>query len=94
MSAHTPGPWNLSGKYPSARVQAGEFEFLLTNWRGDSPDVWLANTRLCAAAPELLTALKMAEAYASLNTVDSRPPTPEQLATWRAAIAKAEQGAK
>src|SRR5258708_1056556 len=65
--AHTPGPWTLHRKYPSARIVAGEFEFLQTNGRGDNPDVWLANARLVAAAPELLDALKqLMKAYESV----------------------------
>lgn len=53
-SKHTPGPWLVKGKQ-SIRGSDGEY-IAKTNWNNGA-----ANARLIAAAPELLSALQVAE---------------------------------
>jgi hypothetical protein len=55
---HTPGPWTVQEHNSGASiVHAGPFEVLLTNRVGAKADVWTANARLIAAAPEMKRAL-------------------------------------
>lgn len=61
MSKHTPGPW-VDGGYD---VEASDRTLVcsMSGWRG--PQATKANARLIAAAPELLEALKLADAALS-----------------------------
>ena len=54
-TAHTPGPWLVKGRQ-SVRGSAGEY-IAKANWNNGE-----ANARLIAAAPDLLIALREAEA--------------------------------
>lgn len=65
---HTPGPWQLfhvvNGKHETTAVTSqGQHEII--NWMGFDGAYFqksnLANARLCAAAPDLLEALKLAQ---------------------------------
>lgn len=59
---HTPGPWEAVGSLVRTRLTAGEREGLLVAdcYRGSywTPETREANTRLIAAAPDLLAALR------------------------------------
>lgn len=97
---HTPGPWTLLSDRIAAPCHEHRNCEKTIAWltrqgvlqcsndgRGQSP-----NARLIAAAPDLLAALKRAEAYTSLNIVTA-PPQDTSFAVLeaiRAAIAKAE----
>lgn len=100
MSKHTPGPWKLhridsdTVFVTEDRIARGESIpgynrklVEMPHWSDDNYDEKMANTRLIAAAPELLEALKKVfEDYAS--------PDWRNLSTnidlMKAAIAKAE----
>ena len=61
MTAHTPGPWRSESPYVSAA--AGEHRKIVADCDQHFPDDECeANTRLIAAAPELLAALEQAVA--------------------------------
>lgn len=53
MSAHTTGPWIVTGKQTIRSDSDGDFLVANANWRNGE-----ANARLIAAAPELLEALR------------------------------------
>lgn len=66
MAKHTPGPWELDGVevYPVNGHRACDAICELS--AGQSDDLFEANARLIAAAPELLEALeRLLEAYSS-----------------------------
>lgn len=82
MSAHTPGPWTIhtDPRFPNVRTilfPDGETEF--ENTAAASNQTEMANLRLCAAAPELLDALKgvfalMDEGFLVRNIRDDSKP--------------------
>ena len=99
MAAHTPGPWRLDSPYVSA--PSGEHRKIVADCdQYFSDDECEANTRLIAAAPELLAALEQALAViasdemraacdmADLHGMPYRGPTVDR-AAMRALIAKA-----
>jgi len=105
MNKHTPGPWFWDEEVPT--------DYMTADWMNRAPWLLgengqqvldgqivcknLANVRLIAAAPELLEALKKAEAHlhALMAHIDTKPPKFQEYC-WdkvleaRAAIAKAE----
>lgn len=105
MSGHTPGPWYHGGKHPDC-----EARYVKSNAPGYAVEIAIlfhsdgaeqeANCRLIAAAPELLEAIKLAEAaLADIGDADREPGddlawcerrAAEPLLIIRAAIAKAE----
>jgi hypothetical protein len=97
---HTPGPWRVFLTKDGRRVIGigeltgeGIADCGFGVWRGGSAEA-IANAYLIAAAPELLAALKAAQAIRPGNWDDDDDP--DQAAAWRAvdaAIAKAEGGA-
>lgn len=87
---HTPGPWRAREHNSGASiVDAGPFQILLTNTVGATADVWTANARLIAAAPELLQLVK--EALDEFENPHSLLDIRDWMAAAKAAIAKAEQ---
>lgn len=95
VGPYTPGPWTVERKRGRYVVTAptGERVAHVVKW---VPDVEVADAHLIAAAPELLAALKaLMDDYEQLigaGVVSSNEPT--QLSAARAAIAKAEGGAR
>ncbi len=53
---HTPGPWHVSD---SNEVLDEESCLVVAEIMGERPEIYKANARLIAAAPELLEALKL-----------------------------------
>ena len=99
MAEHTPGPWRSQSPYVSA--PSGEHRKIVADCdQHFSDDECEANTRLIAAAPELLAALEQALAVigsdemrlacemADLHGMPYRGPTVDR-ATMRNLIAKA-----
>lgn len=89
-AAHTPGPWEFvqagSGDFPTWNVRIGDRGFIRLPATADM-DVMDADARLIAAAPDLLKALRKADATLELEGCREGGPTRKQI---RAAIAKAE----
>lgn len=92
MSAHTEGPWLVTGPYPitgggrAFAVQSEDLTVALITANGDDEPQSKTDANLIAAAPELLKALRdVVRAYE--NSVGTT--TPSTLAA-RSAIAKAE----
>jgi hypothetical protein len=111
MSAHTPGPWAVwpmgrylvisctgSGmqKHPQEGMHVAHVKMPDENKEWDQ--LWEANARLIAAAPELLQALiDLDEAYCDISSGtcrESRESGRNALIAARAAIAKASGGAQ
>ncbi len=85
MSRHTPGPWRLVEDRMNGSFQVyGKTLALFECWRRDDAQTEIANTRLAAAAPELLEALEF--------VIRGVPDTWEGVQKARAAIAKATGG--
>ncbi len=64
MMKHTPGPWFINGherytKYVEARIGGGWVQEVAACGPTENPEQQEANARLCAAAPELLEALRI-----------------------------------
>ncbi|RQC90029.1 hypothetical protein [Pseudomonas aeruginosa] len=64
MSKHTPGPWFINGherytKYVEAHIGGGLVQEVAACGPTEKPEQQEANARLCAAAPELLEALRI-----------------------------------
>lgn len=99
MSAHTPGPWRTTKSNPRAICNEGGDKWIAKALVGTaklkSPrflkddDQAEANARLMASAPDLLAALKLMAAEASLADVLGYG-WDEARAAARAAISKAE----
>ena len=87
---HTPGPWTIGGELISKQGTAIEIASVWRNTHPDrsadapDPDTADANSRLIAAAPDLLAAL---EYIVGWNPTDWKAEEARDLA--RAAIAKA-----
>ena len=102
MSKHTPGPWDVSYRLGCpgavkggvtrdyARGSGKDQLFTVHSPQDDNggDDAWHANARLIAAAPELLMALKLADALLSGANMNRAVVEREV----RAAIAKGEGG--
>lgn len=96
---HTPGPWFVSGPFIGPRLAADSgIQIKVARVAGDETDVeCIANARLIAAAPDMLTALKEARAALHKHYVDwdgePEDAVPLQLARAKcdAAIARATQ---
>jgi citrate lyase beta subunit len=102
MSTHTPGPWKVSAL--DARTIGPSRLLVCADSGGEVPQLQgvaivtlrtgetEANARVIAAAPELLAALKAAEADLDAALHGRRPPMhPLELGKlYRAAIVKAE----
>lgn len=102
MSKHTPGPWRLtdgnSDTYECRQIKSADGRSLMGDeqyypWTPSDIEDW----RLIAAAPELLEALKKAEAHlhALMAHIDTKPLRFqeycwEKVLEARKAIAKAE----
>ena len=87
---HTPGPWNTiweSGTH-IIDANAGKTDIAHVINRGN-PDTTEANARLIAAAPELLEALQMVNAFYSEGVDEEDPTERSVMAAVRAAIGKA-----
>lgn len=93
MSAHTPGPWEVIGGAvytatehigTAARIASMDREELRTK-----PVERDANAHLIAAAPDLLEALKLSLAWFLAADCAATPGGRKDLATIRAALAKA-----
>lgn len=71
---HAPGPWEAVGSMVRTRLTAGEREGLLVAdcYRGSywTPETREANTRLIAAAPEMLDALRAIASASSGERAD------------------------
>lgn len=87
MANHTPGPWRVRETDPNAfgfcRVEAEHQNRLLfvcnqTRENATDADIMLANSRLIAAAPELLEALEWLSSYVS-DCEDPHDATGDQL---------------
>jgi hypothetical protein len=84
---HTPGPWLADGA--SVYEERDDFSVICNFWSSSLPE-WEDNARLIAAAPDLLEALKMADAAlrgANMNMAVMQRKI-------EAAIAKAKGGDK
>ena len=70
MSAHTPGPWRVTG--PNVRAGDALVAIVTNHWADEpTPDDEKASTaRLIAAAPELLAALSAMLGAAELDALD------------------------
>jgi hypothetical protein len=102
---HTPGPWHVETEHP-ANVAAGGHELnsecrVLTtcgiiSQSGDTLSRQKANARIIAAAPCLLSALRIASVLLWKNSKNLRSPNPldidEAFALMTAAISKATKG--
>lgn len=102
---HTPGPWRATFAYddPAVVDQDGRLVAMAV-WDGEAmpePDVFAANARLIAAAPELLVQLKMAADFISGHNECLSEPSGSGDREWyaycigllddcKSAIAKAE----
>ena len=87
---HTPGPWEVTNVYPKREpyyIAEGKGNAIACTMGGSRQDQ--ANANLIAAAPELLEALRLAEATLAANLSQS-----DALPEIRAALAKAEGKAK
>ena len=93
VSEHTAGPWKIDRSYPNGlpfgirSCVDGERVLVSRAFSGPSTPCAEANARLIAAAPELLEALKNAEALWAFRSTDD--PQQVWLAQTRTAIAKA-----
>lgn len=95
---HTPGPWGIRYDYV---VQAQSFDggrlvpvAQPYGVNGDGTDLF-ANARLIAAAPELLEALEIAQAFmAGFEDDESQAGIQDNLRQIRAAISKATSPAQ
>lgn len=88
MSAHTPGPWKVTAagsQWSVERKGAKRGEDAMCNG-SQLADDWKANSRLIAAAPDLLDALRLAHDYLAANGWDDDP----RMKPIRASIDKAE----
>ncbi|PWJ80591.1 hypothetical protein C7441_112133 [Pseudaminobacter salicylatoxidans] len=79
----TPGPWTYAGRLGFGHLIDPNIAVAYGGEGSGRTDQGEANARLISAAPDLLVALK--EAVAFHDGEDN-----ETLASWRAAIAKAE----
>lgn len=82
MSKHTPGPWFINGTLGHAVCVVAQVRIAADKLPDSNTD---ADSRLIAAAPDLLEALKLADAM--LSGANMNEKTVEQKV--RAAIAKA-----
>lgn len=92
MSKHTPGPWDKWQTIAAHAATAEEMKVVLAFFYGGKPEKEeeaIANTRLIAAAPDLLEALQLILSSISGWGADTTP-----LDKARAAISKATGGAK
>lgn len=67
--SHTPGPWRISTDFNNpanedkvCSIKGGEDDFFIAEICGDQPNQ-MADTRLIAAAPDMLEALTECEEY-------------------------------
>lgn len=97
MTTHTPGPWThqngsgtLDGRYQGFRIAGPDRKSIAaySSAGGRRQAEQEANARLIAAAPDLLAELVMVLEWA---TVEKAPLRPQEIASIRAAIAKATQ---
>lgn len=58
ITAHTPGPWTVTGHSWSHSIVANSEQIARLNHTGTPANIAEANARLIAAAPDLLAALK------------------------------------
>lgn len=95
VAAHTPGPWEVA---EAKRYEGGEpitEELFVRAPEDDDPatssinEVAQANARLIAAAPDLLAALRLAQAWFTARPAQ-RPDFTAVRDAMEAAIAKAE----
>ena len=97
MSNHTPGPW-IQAKHSPADVIVGGNTMIATardGLNGIDREQAVANARLIAAAPELLTALQALLDGAVRHEVrDGYEAHYPEIAAARAVIAKATNSAK
>lgn len=76
IRAHTPGPWSLNTQYADTEIrgpaESGVLIAVMSPWgvAADEPSPQHANSRLIAAAPDLLAA-----AQAAWNCIAELPPT-------------------
>ena len=93
MSDYTPGPWRVTGNNIRANTEKGEDALIAVihdHWYNHElePEEKLANTRLIAAAPELLSALERVVEMLSLPD-DERDGEHDTLAlTGRVSLAR------
>jgi hypothetical protein len=85
---HTPGPWTVICGVDGAVIHNG----VTISSVCDGATAWKANSRLIAAAPELLMALQMA--LPAVEYFDEHEGGEIVLEVVRAAIAKARGGAR
>ena len=92
MNKHTQGPWRLVEDRMNGSLQVyGKTLALFECWRRDDAQTEIANTRLVAAAPELLEALQRLIATGlDEHTYNQIMSNPNHYAN--AAIAKATGG--
>ena len=95
MTKHTPGPWIYSKderyfpriEFPAARL---DDQYLTVNEpTGEVMEIYEANARLIAAAPELLERLSWAIKFIDTYAAKQAGPATPELNKARAAIAKA-----
>lgn len=96
-AAHTPGPWKLENPEMDGEILVTDEQdvTIATVWKQPlDPAEWAeANSRLIAAAPEMLDALRLCEdALSDLARIDDGTPSVSALNMARDAIAKAEGG--
>lgn len=87
MSAHTPGPWTIKDVSYGQDIMAGPIEVAHVRRAGGAPHH--GNSRLVAAAPDLLEALQMALTELDGLNLDAIGFDRTALATMREAVAKA-----
>lgn len=90
-TAHTPGPWTISQQQGLRLFIVGNDEALAETLRCAWDDEQFANTRLIAAAPELLAALEHMVAVSNwATTIQSEEQYDAMIASAEAAIRKAK----
>lgn len=89
MSKHTPGPWVATDKIVHLPdfAESGRIAIVIND--PEFPERSLANARLIAAAPDLLSALTMVLAASHGRGQDGKQAMEIALDAARAAIAKA-----
>lgn len=92
MSGHTPGPWTLSSEpdgtflVDSETLAAGPVAQLSPDCENISEESRIANARIIAAAPELLSQLH--NAYHELNAIHARDGVPRTHEGFKSSVSQ------
>lgn len=93
-TAHTPGPWSIVTRGGAVRELVSGNHVIAHFWPANGDPARIAendaNAQLCAALPELLDALRLAEKWLANCVPTATLDEPYPLPVIAAAIAKAE----